>query len=322
MKSAFINPVMFEKKLICFAAIGILLLSWNCGESNLEKSDPDKTKHPANTVQTTKPTVYFGVISRYNPRVMFEEYQPIMDYLTKNTPFNFELKLGKTYEDAVDYLCSGEVQIASLGGLTYLEAHKRCGAVPIVRPLNKNGHDFYRSIIIVRKDSPIQTLNDLRGHSYAFASIHSTSGNLIARYTLANAGLKLSDFSFYKNFKHHDQVAKEVLRGHIDAGSVKDIIAYRNLKKGLRILNKSEPIPSVPLVAKSDCNPEIVNSLKEALLKIDPSDPQQKKMLATWNEEFRYGFIKAKDSDYLPLRKILNNIPQTCGSTCHPRINL
>ncbi|MFQ6114221.1 MAG: phosphate/phosphite/phosphonate ABC transporter substrate-binding protein [bacterium] len=300
--------------------ISLVLFQWACGASQGEKPDSIDTIAVSLKVEQNKPIIYFGVISRYNPRIMIEDYQPIMDYLTENTPYHFELKLGKTYEDAVRYLCSGEVQIASLGAVTYLEAHKQCGAVPIVRPLNKEGNPYYRSITVVRNDSPLQSLADLRGRSFAFASLHSTSGNLIPRYYLAKAGIHLQDFSQYHNLRHHDSVAKAVLEGHYEAGALKDIIAYRYLKKGLRILHVSEPIPSVPIVVRPDCDPNLVAAAKKALLKIDAKDPVLQARMANWNEEFRYGFTEARDSDYAGLRQAINEIPRRCGSSCHPSI--
>lgn len=265
-----------------------------------------------------KPVVYFGVISRYNPRIMFEEYQPIMDYLTRETPYKFELKLGKTYEDAVEYLHNGDVQVASLGAVTYLESHALYNAVPILRPLNRYGKPTYQSLVVVREESPFKKLSDLKGHTFAFASIHSTSGNLIPRYYLAQAGIHLKDLKKFENLKHHDSVAKAVLTGEFEAGAVKDIIAYKYLDKGLRILYASDPIPSVPLVVRKDFDPQLVAAIKNALLKIDPNNPEMKKELRRWNAEFQHGFVETSDKDYVGIRTLLNEIPQRCGGSCHP----
>ena len=70
----------------------------NCQQNDL----PDIASHTPAKIDWTlfsKPVVYFGVISRYNTRIMFEDYQPSMDYLTAETPHRFELKPGKLYED-------------------------------------------------------------------------------------------------------------------------------------------------------------------------------------------------------------------------------
>ncbi len=267
-----------------------------------------------------KPVKYFGVISRYNPRIMYQNYQPIMEYLTQTTPYHFELKLGKTYEDAVTFLHEGVTDIASFGAVTYLEAHKAFGAIPILRPLNQKGEPFYRSIIITRADSDIHTLAEVKGRSFAFASIHSTSGNLIPRLQLAAAGIHLRDLERYKNFKHHDSVVKAVLTGAYDAGAVKDVIAYKYRDKGLRFLHISEPIPSVPIAVRPDTPTEFITIVQEALLRLNPANPQDQALLQGWDEEFRYGFVKTEDADYDGIRQQINAIPTGCGQGCHPKV--
>jgi phosphonate transport system substrate-binding protein len=267
-----------------------------------------------------KPVKYFGVISRYNPRIMYQNYQPIMEYLTRHTPYHFELKLGKTYENAVTYLRDEITDIASFGAVTYLEAHKAFGAIPILRPLNQTGEPFYRSIIITRADSDLRTLADAKGRSFAFASILSTSGNLIPRLQLAEAGIHLKDLERYANFKHHDSVAKAVLTGVYDAGAVKDVIAYKYEDKGLRFLHLSGPIPSVPIAVRPDTSPAFITAVQEALLRLNPVNPQDSELMQAWDPEFRFGFTKAEDADYDRIRQKLNAIPTGCGKGCHPHI--
>jgi phosphonate transport system substrate-binding protein len=267
-----------------------------------------------------KRIVKFGVISRYNPRIMYKNYQPIMDYLTENTPFKFELKLGGTYLDTLNFLAEGKVDVASLGAVTYLEAHKKFRAVPILRPLNHNGEALYHSITIVRRDSAIKELKDLKGKSFAFASIRSTSGNLFPRYYLAKSGIHLKDLKNYVNLGHHDSVARAVLKGEFDAGAVKDVVANKYKIKGLKFIFYSDPIPSVPIVVRKDTPPEVVEAIKKAFLAIDINDPDTKKMMESWDPEFRNGFVEASDADYEGVRKMFNEIPRGCGNGCHPEI--
>ncbi len=78
-----------------------------------------------------KPVIYFGVIPRYNPMIMYQNYQPIMDYLTEKASYHFELKLTRDYTEAVELLKTGAVQLASLGDVTFFEANRGFGAVPM-----------------------------------------------------------------------------------------------------------------------------------------------------------------------------------------------
>ncbi len=286
--------------------------------------DPPSQRHNTEltaTVPREKPVIYIGVISRYNPVIMYKNYQPMMDYLSEHTPYLAELKLGKTYEDAVSFLGKGIVDIAILGGLTYLEAHKQYGAHPIVKPLNSAGEPFYHSVIIVRDDSPLMTIADLVGHSLALASFHSTAGNLIPRHELFRSGLQLHSLSRIENLPHYELVVKAVLKGRFDAGAVKDAIAHQYQVKGVRILHVSEPIPSGPLVGRANLPNSIRRDIATALLQLDASDPQHQAWMRAWDEELRHGFAPAQDADYDALRDILNRAPQGCGKGCHPQIH-
>lgn len=267
--------------------------------------------------QVDKPVVSFGVIPRYNPMIMYQSYQPLMDYLTEHTPYRFELKLSRDYTEAIAFLREGDTPIASLGDVTFTEARRSFGAVPILKPLSDQGEPFYRSIIVVRDDSSLRTLADLRGRSFAFGDPHSTSGNLIPRYFLFRNGITLFDLGHYENLDSHDAVAKAVLKGKYEAGAVKDVVARRYREHGLRFLALSDPIPAVPIVVRSDAPPELVEAVRNALLAIDPGDPRQREQMADWDPEFRNGFVPATGSDYAPIFQIMDDIQEGCGRRCH-----
>jgi phosphonate transport system substrate-binding protein len=264
-----------------------------------------------------KPVIHFGIIPRYNPMLMYRSYQPMMDYLSEHTPYRFELKLARDYTEAVALLQEGITPIASLGDVTFAEAQRNFDARPILKPLNGKGEAHYRSIIIVREDSPIRTMDELKGKTFAFGDPHSTSGNLIPRYLLFNHGITLFDLKEFVTLGSHDAAAKAVLKGKFDAGAVKDVIAYRYQEHGLRFLAESEPIPSVPIVVRRDAPPELVAAVKKALLSIDAGDPRQRERMKDWDPEFRNGFTEAHEEDYLPIFRLMDGIREGCGIRCH-----
>lgn len=264
-----------------------------------------------------KPVIHFGVIPRYNPMVMYRNYQPLMDYLTENTSYSFELTLARDYPQAVEHLRTGVTQLASLGDVTFFEAYRSFGAVPLARPLNSKGEPSYRSVIIVRKGSDITSLQDLKGKSFAFGSSHSTSGNLIPRLYLFDHGITLFDFSDYKNLASHDSVAKAVLKGKVDAGAVKDVVAERYRDYGLEFLAFSEPIPSVPIVIHPKADLQLIKEVRKALFAIDSSDTVMQSRMKGWDPEFRYGFIATSQQTYQPIFNMIDSISEGCGIKCH-----
>ena len=282
-------------KRLTFSLLLIVVISFSAG---LEVSAEDKT---------AKEVIYFSAITLYHPIVMYQRYQPLMDYLTKNTPYKFELKLSQDYRDIINFLKNNKVQVALLGGVTYLEAKKEFAVIPILKPLGSDGKPFYRCVIIARDtDKEINELSDLKGKSVAFASKLSTAGNLAPLYHLYLNGITLKDLSRYENLKYHDSVAREVLRGNFEVGAVIDSVANRFKNRGLKIIDVSGPIPGLPIVVRADVSPELVSSIKTALLSLDYINPGHRKIMEQWDEEFRYGFVEATDSDYDTIREMIN----------------
>jgi phosphate/phosphite/phosphonate ABC transporter binding protein len=269
-----------------------------------------------------KGTVYFGVNPRDNPRIMYEKYQPLLDYLSATTPYSYELVLKKSYDDTVNALASGETDVALLGPLTYLEARAKGAAVCILKPRGADGNAQYRSVIIKRKDDPLKSLSDLKGQSVAFASSRSTSGNLVPRYLLANSGIHLDELTGYANFDFHDSVVKAVLKGQFRAGAVRDSVARKYVRLGIETIAESEAIPTGPVVVGPGVHSSVVESIKRALLALNPSDDAGRKILNRLDEDFRNGFAEASDADYQGIRSQINAVPQTCGRGCHPKIRL
>ncbi len=262
---------------------------------------------PAPRAETRK-TVYFSAITLYHPIVMYQKYQPLMDYLSKNTPYNFELKLNRDYRNIIGYLAKKKVQLALLGGSTYVLAKEKIDIVPILKPLGSDGNPFYRSVIVTRsKNAAINSIADLRGKSVAFPSVYSTSGFLTPVYYLyADAKISLEDLARYDNFRYHDSVAREVLRGNFDAGAVIDAVAKQFERCGLKRVWTSPPIPGLPIVVRADEDPDLVFAVKKALLSIDYNNPEHRAIMSRWDAELRYGFAEAHDKDYDIMRKMVN----------------
>lgn len=267
-------------------------------------------------------TIYFGIIPRDNPRIMYEKYQPLLDYLSEKTPYAYELVLKRNYEQTVTALGKGEMDVALLGPLTYLEARAKYGAKCILKPKGVRGTPDYRSVIIKRNDSPFTTLSELKNRSVAFSASKSTSGNLIPRYLLANAGIHLNELSRYGNFDYHDSVVKAVLKGRYDAGAVRDSVAEKYRKHGIEIVATSELIPTGPLVVGFGTPPAVIEQIIKAFLELNPNDTMHRAILSRLDDELKNGFTSASDEDYAGIRKKINAVPRTCGIGCHPKLKL
>ena len=254
------------------------------------------------TVSTVR---HLGVVGFYSPRLMYVKYQELVDYLTETTGERWELAVTLDYEETVQALCSGKLDLAYLGPFTYLRVHEACGATPVVR-LNTRGSATFRSLIMVRQDSPFQTLSDLVGTVFAFGSPLSTSSHLVPCLMLREAGLDRREEFMCRYLGHHDQAARAVVLGTADACGVRDIVGERFAGRGLRILARSEPIPNFPLVVRPGASPEFRRSLVKVLMELPEQDPEIRKRMQGWDEELAGGFAPVSDADYRPVRRWVN----------------
>lgn len=266
---------------------------------------------PLASAQAEKPgdgdALELGVVGFYNPRLMFSKYQPLADYLTEQTAHAWRLEISATYEQTVEDLCAGRLEVAYLGPLTYLLARNRCGAVPLVQ-LHTNDSDSYRSVILVRDDSDIQELGDLEGRSFGFGAPLSTSSHLVPRAMLREAGVGDRQGIEFRYYRHHERAARAVLLREVAACGIRDIVADKFLDRGMRAIERSGPIPNFPLVVRADADPALRRELLAALVDRPEQQPALAERIRGWDTELAGGFTRVSDEDFDPIRRLAERI--------------
>lgn len=258
-------------------------------------------------VAADQPVLRLGVVGFYNPRLMYLKYQPLADYLSRHTGEEWELEISTTYQGTVRALCEGRLTLAYLGPYTYVRAHHACGVVPVVR-LNTAGSDTYRSLIMVREDSPIRTLEQLMGKRIAFGAPLSTSSHLMPRAMILGAGLEPGRDVECHYFGHHDRAARAVLIGEADACGVRDIVGQRYAHRGLRIVATSDPIPNFPLVGAPGTPRSLREELIRVLVDLPWKDPKVAEEMSAWDVELSAGFARCSDEDFDPIRTLAREV--------------
>jgi len=261
----------------------------------------------ANTNLEDKEVVYFGVVSRFSPHIIYNGYQPVMDYLNKNTNYNFKLKLSNSYEETAKMLANNEVEVAFLGTFIYVTTRDKYNLKCILKPLNEDGSPFFHSALVATDNSSIKSINDIKGKRLALPSIQAFSGNWLPKYELRRNNLSESDLSSIQHFPYHHMVIRQILSGNFDVGVVKDRVANEFLKKGIRIVQLSDPVPGSPIVAGPNSDPIIIKEITDAFLSIDPKKQKYKEITKNWDIELSYGFLRANYEDYDQLTKLLES---------------
>lgn len=292
------------KKYIIPAGIVLLVLlstfTWFLRNAILDISKPYPAAHHLQIEEQQVPqdTVLIGVISRFPSNIIYQGYQPLLDYMSRHSGYRFELMVSQSYLETVQQLASGKVDAAFLGSYIYARSRDEYNLIPILKPLNENLKPFFHSVLIARQESDIHSIKDLAGRKLALPSEDSFSGNWLIHYGLQAHSLDVRDLVEVANFQHHHTVVYEVMRNHFDAGVVKDRVAYEFLDRGVRIAAYSDPVPGSPIVVHRDHDPAVVSAIIDALLSINPEDPAQQDNISSWDPEFAYGFIRAEPEDY------------------------
>ncbi|MBI5934208.1 MAG: phosphate/phosphite/phosphonate ABC transporter substrate-binding protein [Chloroflexi bacterium] len=262
---------------------------------------------PGAAVQTADWLI--GYDPRLEPKDDVRQVASLGKWLEKRTGASFGVFIPSAEENIVDGLCTGKVDFAVVGTVSYLQANDQCGASILVRGRNAEGQDTYRAAIIVAADSPLQTLDDLRGQTFAFGAINSTQGHLIPRLMLQQAGLDLEDFRTYIYSGSHTATANAVTSHRVDAGALQDTLALELAQRGLvRILALSEPYPSSGIVVAPDVPELMIESVLKSLLQLAPTGADAPDLYQWWRTEMPLGFVRASDDEYQELRQIAETI--------------
>ena len=250
--------------------------------------------------------VRMGIIPLESPAVMFRKFTPLAEYLGAKIGKRIDLKVAVDFQGAISDIGQGMTQLCFMTPSTYIEAHQKYGVQVLVKAL-RDGKPFQHCVIVVRQDSPIQSVEDIRGRSFAFGDIHSTSSHIAPRGMLLEAGIDITDLLYYNYLGHHDDVAKAVLNGDFDAGGIMESTAHKFKEKGLKLVKFSDDIPEFNICASERLDPAMRAELKKVLISITPDLPECDAILKAINPNYT-GFTEASDDDYNQVRIMMSKM--------------
>lgn len=275
-------------------------------DAELASTEMERFKFAGEQDASTGGVLRMGIVPIETPALMFKHFSPLADYLSRKMKRKIDLKVAVDFMGAIRDLDQGVTQFCFMGPSTYSIAHMKFGAKVLVKALN-NGKPFHKSVIITRSDSGINSLPDIRGRSFAFGDINSTSSHVVPRAMLLSEGIDLKDLSYYNYLGHHDDVLKAVLGGDFDAGGVKESAAIKHRDMGIKVLRISEDIPEFNFTVAADLDKQILRDLRTALLDLREDDPEARPVLKAIQENYT-GFIEAQDEDYSVIRGMMSKI--------------
>lgn len=218
------------------------------------------------------------------PTELQRKFAPLGAYLEKALGIPVKFQPVTDYAATVEGLAAGKLDLVWYGGFTFVQARRRTGsAIPLVQR-EEDAH--FHSKLIVPAGSKIRTLADLRGASFAFGSVSSTSGHLMPRYFLLQNGIDPErDFAKVAYSGAHDVTAKWVEAGKVDAGALNESIFQRLLDERkldpskVRVLWTSPDYVDYNWTVRGDLDSKLVEKLRAAFLALDAANPQHRAIL-------------------------------------------
>ena len=252
------------------------------------------------TTVNTKADIVFGVIPLEDKEVMTQKFTPLAHYLTTQFGEPVTLQVGKDYNEIETGISNGVIQLAYLGPAGAVKVNKQNPFIfPLVKVV-KGGKPFYKSYVIAKKDSPLNSPSDIKGKVFAFGDKGSTSSYLVPRYLLAKNGVTLDDLQEHLLTGSHSNVIRAVLEGRAAAGGVKESVALKNKDK-VKFLEISNPIPNFPICANVKAlGKEKAKKLQQALVSL----PEKSAEITGINKKYDK-FAKATITDYQIIEAIM-----------------
>jgi phosphonate transport system substrate-binding protein len=235
------------------------------------------------------------------PTELQRKFKPLGDYLRQETGMDVQFVPVTDYAAVVEGLATHKLDLAWLGGFTYVQARLRTtgGVVPIVQ---RAEDAKFTSRFIVPLNSTAKTLADLKGRTFAFGAPSSTSGSLMPRYFLLQAGIDPErDFKSVAFSGAHDATVAFVAAGRAEAGVLNASVMDKLVESGnpnaakVRVLAVTPPYFDYNWTVRPGLDPALTKKLTDAFLKLDPSKPAMKEIMDLQRAS---RFIPTRNSNY------------------------
>jgi len=244
-----------------------------------------------------------SMIPTTDPSKMLRDAEPLVSRLEKATGRKVTLTIPQNYAAVVEAMVQGQVDVAHLGGFTFVQASKRAGAVPLVQ--RERDRQFHSKFITARDD--VRSLADLAGKRFAFGDVNSTSGHLMPAHFMRKEGVDpaVVDQAIYTG--GHDATALAVAERRVDAGALDEAVWERLTREGkvdagkVHVFWTTPPFYDYLWAARRDLDPAVARKIAEAFLALDPAKPEDRPVLELLSAKGRYVTVDA--AAYAPLRE-------------------
>lgn len=217
------------------------------------------------------------------PTELQRKFKPLGAYLEQQLSMKVEFVPVSDYAAVVEALASDRLDMAWLGGFTFVQTRLKTGnAIPLVQ---REQDEKFTSKYITANPA-VKSLQDLKGKTFAFGSVSSTSGSLMPRFFMLKDGIKPEEFFSRVAYSGaHDATVAWVQAGKVDGGVLNASVWDKLVAAGkvdtskVVVLGTTPPYYDYNWTVRGNLDPALTAKIKAAFLALDPAKPADKAIL-------------------------------------------
>jgi phosphonate transport system substrate-binding protein len=282
----------------CAVSIGIALILWVCRDESPRISFSEWVA--VKPIETGNDTLRFAIASMVSAEETWVAYKELVDYVAEHVGVEASMVLRPSYSDVRGLLEEKKVDLAFICTGTYIICSQEGTVEMLAVPEFKNDLK-YQCVFIVRADSAIKRIDDLKGKRFAFTDPESNTGCIVPAWAIRQHGVEAE--SYFGNIIYtgsHDRSIRAVADGVTDGAGVDSLVyysfvnTYPDMKNSFRIIWKSDSFGAPPIVIPKGLEEDIKEKLCDIFLSMS-EDTQGKKILDGLDIDY---FRKARAGEY------------------------
>ena len=266
------------------------------------------------SAEVQKKPITIAVLPCTDIVMTFKKFHPLATYLTQKTGLPIRLVVPENLTKFETSLHNGEIDFALQDPHTFLKLSNLFDKDSLLRALNLEGGTTQSGVIIVRNDSGIHKVTDLKGKTVMFGPKFSASKWLAGRLLLEDNGINIEkDLKAYLNGGCCEDIAFNVYLKAVDAGVVCDHFAGEHEDKQkelgidasqIMVIAKTKDVPMKVFSARKGIDKKTIIKVRQALLNLDRHNPNDLKIL--FPTELG-GFKGYSDGDFGLIRMMMSS---------------
>lgn len=257
--------------------------------------------------------LHFGFISTEASQNLKQDWQPLIDDMEKQTGLKVKAFFASDYAGIIEGMRFNKVQVAWMGNKSAMEAVDRANGEVFAQMVNADGTQGYYSHLIVHKDSPLASLDDVLKNAKSLTlgngDPNSTSGFLVPGY-YAFAQNKVDPKTHFKLVRsaNHETNALAVANKQVDVATNNsenlDKIKERQPEKfkDIKVVWTSPLIALDPLVLHKELPEATKAKLKTFFTNYAKTDPREKEIVMKLSK--LSGFKASSNAQLIPIRQL------------------